>query len=121
MLLLYYYAVPPFVTILAESSTLQYQRGETLTLNARVSFNNPLNSVTWMRGGNTLSASNHRISLMNTFFNGSLNTMISITPLRADDAGQYTVVATNAAGSGTSEQLSVIVLGTVIAASAVNM
>ena len=82
----------------------EVQVGNELTLSVNITtFNFALTSITWMHNGNTIISGQDRITITNPYLSASAPVTSTLVRTSAIpfDAGNYTVTATNPAGSGT--------------------
>ena len=96
-------AVSPMIENEAPQQQL-YVLDETLLITVTIRSNLPLDSVIWDYKRTPLSSDQDRVTVTQTSIPRpseiAVNTMIRVVMLTGEDAGEYTVTATNAAGVG---------------------
>ena len=103
------YLAPPIVELeTGKVASLEVTAGRDLTLSASISgFNLPLTSISWRQQGSTLNGSEDRVTITNTPMlpasSGSVTSTLTLSATVPQDSGNYSVSATNGAGSDTLE------------------
>ena len=85
-------------------ATPEVMAGRELTLSVSISgFNIPLTSITWTQQGRTLNGSEDRVTITNTTTPpATVVSTLVIAAVTPAEAGNYTITATNGAGSSMS-------------------
>ena len=102
----------PVVTGQTQTS-LEVVAGDDLTLTASISgFNLPLTSISWTQQGNTLTGSEERVTISNsTLTSNTATSTFLLSAVLPQDAGTYSITATNPAGSSNVFEFTVTVTG----------
>ncbi len=97
--------MPPTAQLrFGDTASPRLRFGDSITLNVEVTYNNPINSITWEYNGSTVTNNERDTIAIST----SLPAPISNTPLSSslqrssvtiNDAGEYIFTATNSIGA----------------------